>query len=121
MLSTDPLFYIFAAGIFIGFYLAGTARLQTAVLALGSLVMYATEGLQFLLLLIASSALTASCSFLAATCSRRCAALAVLAGVAVNLGVLSLFKYQGLLVPYGTIPDESWLGGLLRLGLPIGI
>jgi alginate O-acetyltransferase complex protein AlgI len=121
MLSTDPLFYIFAAVIFAGFYAAGSARLQTLILTLGSLVMYATEGLRFLLLLLASSALTATCSFLAATLPRRYARLAMIAGIAVNIGVLSVFKYEGLLLPSGTVSDASWLGGLLRLGLPIGI
>jgi alginate O-acetyltransferase complex protein AlgI len=121
MLSTDPQFYIFAAAIFVAFYLTGAAGLQTAVLTLGSLAMYATEGLPFLLLLIVSAALTATCSFLAGTLSRGYARLAMIAGVAVNLSVLSVFKYDGLFLSSGTMPDSLWIGGLLRLGLPIGI
>jgi alginate O-acetyltransferase complex protein AlgI len=83
--------------------------------------MYATEGLRFLLLLIASCALTAACSFLAGTLARGYARVAMFVGIAVNLAVLSLFKYKALLIPADTIADASWLGDFLALGLPIGI
>jgi alginate O-acetyltransferase complex protein AlgI len=121
MLSTDPQFYFCAAAIFVAFYASRTARIQTIVLSCGSFLMYATEGLPFLLLLIASSALTATCSFLAGTIGRAYARAAMIAGITINLGVLVIFKYKGLMLTASEPPDASWMGDLLALGLPIGI
>jgi alginate O-acetyltransferase complex protein AlgI len=121
MLSTDLLFYVYAAAIFVAFYASRTAKIQTIVLSFGSFLMYSTEGLPFLVLLVASSALTATCSYLAGTIGRAYARIAMIVGITINLGVLVIFKYKGLLLPASNPPVASWLGDFLALGLPIGI
>jgi alginate O-acetyltransferase complex protein AlgI len=121
MLSTDPVFYACAFVIFVLFYCMRTALGQTLVLTVGSFAMYAAEGLPFLLLLVANSAFTAVCSFLAATYPPPRARAAMIAGIATNLAVLVLFKYKEmLLAPYGR-PDVPWVREFLAFGLPIGI
>ena len=67
MLSTDIIFYLCAAAIFVVFYSFRSPVLQTLVLTGGSVAMYATEGLWFLLLLLISSCLTAAYSFVVAS------------------------------------------------------
>jgi alginate O-acetyltransferase complex protein AlgI len=121
MLSTDPLFYVCAFVVFILFYSFRSPLGQTLILTAGSFAMYAAEGFSFLLLLIANSAFTAVCSFMAATYPPRRARTAMIAGVATNLAVLVLFKYKEMLfAPYGQ-PDVPWVRDLLAFGLPIGI
>jgi alginate O-acetyltransferase complex protein AlgI len=121
MLSTDLLFHICAATIFALFYLTRSALVQTLVLAAGSFAMYATEGLPFLLLLTASSALTAVCSFFAAGRTPRYATAAMVAGVTINLAVLATFKYRELLLPLHAQPSVPWVREFLAFGLPVGI
>lgn len=121
MLSTDPVFFACAVTIFIVFYSFRSPLLQTMILTVGSFAMYATEGLSFLLLLAASSALTAVCSFLAAGNNPRRAKAAMFAGVVINMAVLAGFKYKQLLIPLHTQPNVSWVQDFLAFGLPIGI
>jgi alginate O-acetyltransferase complex protein AlgI len=121
MLSTDFLFYICTAAILLLFYSVRTPVLQTLVLSAGSFAMYATEGLPFLLLLIANTAFTAVCSFMIAYYEPRRAKLAMIAGVAANVGVLAVFKYKQLLLPIHPEPSVPWLREFLAFGLPIGI
>jgi alginate O-acetyltransferase complex protein AlgI len=121
VLSTDFTFYVCSAFIFVLFYSVRSPVLQTIVLGLGSFAMYATEGVGFLLLLIANTALTAVCSFVVATRHAVYSRVALVAGIVINLFVLATFKYDRLLVPllHRTPPD--WLRDLLAFGLPIGI
>jgi D-alanyl-lipoteichoic acid acyltransferase DltB (MBOAT superfamily) len=120
LLSTDPSFYACAAAIFVLFYAVRSPLLQTLVLTLGSLAMYATEGLFFLLLLLASSALTAVCSYFAASRAPRLAWVAMICGVVINLAVLGLFKYKQLLVPASAQPSSGLVRDFLALALPVG-
>jgi len=121
MLSTDVLFYVGTFSILIAFYSVRSSIAQTAILSVGSFAMYATEGLVFFLILCASCALTTICSFIAADPDPKRARNGMLAGVAINLAVLVIFKYKLLLFPKGIPNDESWLYQFLALGLPIGI
>ena len=121
MLSTDVVFYVCAAAIFVAFYSFRSPVLQTLVLAAGSLAMYATEGLWFLLLLIISSGLTAMCSFVAARRHPKWSCVALIGGIVVNLSVLAIFKYKQMLLPSGMQPSGSWIDNFLAFGLPIGI
>jgi D-alanyl-lipoteichoic acid acyltransferase DltB (MBOAT superfamily) len=99
MLSTDALFYLCAAAIFLAFYASRSLAIQTIILSVGSFAMYATEGWWFLLLLLTSCALNAICSYWAASPRAALARAAVIAGVVVNLAVLAIFKYKTLLFP----------------------
>lgn len=120
MLSTDPLFFVCAAGIFVCFYLVGTTTLQTVVLSIGSFAIYATEGLFFLLLLVASCVLTSISSYLAGSHDRNRATASMAFGVMLNLGVLAVFKYKQLL-PGTIVAQSGMLTELLRFTLPVGI
>lgn len=121
MLSTDVSFYFCALIILVLFYCCRSSFTQSLVLAVGSFAMYATEGLEFLLLLTASLVITSTCAYFAASDNRKHKNIAVTAGVAINVTILALFKYKQMLAPLHSQPSIAWVQDFLALGLPIGI
>jgi alginate O-acetyltransferase complex protein AlgI len=121
MLSTDISFYICALTILVLFYSSRSSFAQSFVLAGGSFAMYATEGVVFLLLLIGALLLTSTCAYFAASNNRKNRNVALVVGVAINLAILTLFKYKQLLIPLNTQANITWAQDFFALGLPIGI
>jgi len=78
--------------------------------------MYANEGLIFFLILLASCALTALCSYVASDSDSKRARIVVLAGVTINLAVLATFKYKLLLFPALTSRTHHGFNNFSRSG-----
>ncbi len=118
---------LFNSWIFVGlvlatmlvYYLPPLRRWQVYVLLVASFLFYAYDSPGLLLLLVASGGVNAVSSYGAMYGRRR--RLWATAGVVVNLGLLALFKYGGL-VSASFLDTSSGVGHLLcMLPLPLGI
>jgi len=125
MLFTSWSFVLLVAVCFAAFYAVKSRAAQSAVLIAASAVFYGYGQPGLLLLLVASAIVNAVASYWVRSLSDRAMRLAVaVGGVAVNLAVLALFKYGGLLAASlgPTLhASQSLVDWLVSLPLPIGI
>lgn len=126
MLFTSPEFAILFALTFALYYMPPLRRVQVPLLIVASLVFYAWSQPALLVLLLISIAINSVTSYRVAfepQLGRR--KQWATAGVVVNLAVLALFKYGGLLtsvvVDPATTGQDTFAYMLLHLPLPIGI
>jgi alginate O-acetyltransferase complex protein AlgI len=125
MLFASWPFVLLVAGTFAAFYAVRSQAAQTAVLIAASAVFYGYGQPWLLTLLVSSSCINGLCSYVVRRSedARQRFAVAVF-GVLVNLGILGLFKYGGLLgVSLGPAvhASRSVVDWLVALPLPIGI
>ncbi|MBI3567276.1 MAG: MBOAT family protein [Gemmatimonadetes bacterium] len=99
MLFTEPRFALFVAVALAAYYARPLRAWQPATLVVASLAFYATgQGAPLVALLLASALLNGGASWLVARSATAPARRAwAVAGVALNLGVLAVFKYRALL------------------------
>ena len=125
MLFASWPFVMLVASCFTAFYAVNSQAAQTAVLIAASAVFYGYGQPGLLVLLVASAVVNAVASFWVRSLSDRTMRLAAtVGGVAVNLGVIVLFKYGGLLAATlgpALHASESLVDWLINLPLPIGI
>jgi alginate O-acetyltransferase complex protein AlgI len=116
-------FLCLVAVTFFLYYAPWLHRHQLAVLVAASLFFYAYGQPYLLLLLLASVAVNAVCSFaVLRTRSQRQKAAIAIGGVAFNLALLATFKYDHLLGGMlGDLATGKFANFLLTLPLPIGI
>ncbi|HEX6059755.1 MAG TPA: MBOAT family O-acyltransferase [Gemmatimonadaceae bacterium] len=125
MLFTEPTFLFLFLPLLLGAYFAAPVRWRNAVLLAASLYFYAAgEGI-YVALMLASSAANYGVGLAldAAPGARRRKGILVV-GVAVNLGLLAVFKYAGFVVSSVNLWLAAAGWGTLavpRLHLPIGI
>jgi alginate O-acetyltransferase complex protein AlgI len=125
MLFASWPFVILVATSFLVFYAARSQGFQTAVLIVASAVFYGYGQPALLALLVGSAAINGLASYAVRSLERpgeRFAAAAC--GVVLNLGILGLFKYGGLLgASLGPVlhASQSAVDWLVALPLPIGI
>lgn len=118
---------LFNSWIFVGlfmatlvvYYLPMMKKLQVYVLLLASFLFYAYDSFWLLALLIASGIINALSSYGARFCHRP--RLYATVGIIINLSILALFKYGGL-ISHSFLDTSEGVGRLLcTLPLPIGI
>ena len=110
---------IFLPAVFLLYTAIPNHRARNILLIIASLIFYAYGEIIYVLLMIFSSILNYACArWVAAGQGRNKAALVT--AVVVNLGILGVFKYTGMLV--GTFNDITGLAvPVPQIALPIGI
>lgn len=120
----DANFFAFVAIVFSLYYLISNRALQLMLLVASSLFFYAYGQPRLLILLLTCCAISATCSFGAATSARPGRRYQfAFAGVVLNLLALAFFKYDHFVLSLLNIrvDDTGPLAGLLALPLPVGI
>jgi alginate O-acetyltransferase complex protein AlgI len=121
MLFTSAAFFAFLAIVLVVYYLPGLRRWQIAWLAAASLFFYGYSQPYLLVLLLAVALIDIACSY--QTVRSANPRLWAAGGVAANLLILALFKYNHLMASLA--PALAGMGEpvrtLLMLPLPIGI
>ena len=128
MLFNSFTFLIFFFITFIIYYLPPLQRWQLPILVLASLIFYSWSAPALLILLVISILINSATSFQVAHSSTKDRQIFwAVVGIALNILILSLFKYGALLAHIAidnlsfTRPDEGIIYLLLHLPLPIGI
>lgn len=106
------------------YYVPLFKKYQVVILVLASLYFYSTANIKATFLLLLSIGLNAWVSYLLFYGNRTYTKLYITLGVVINLGVLVLFKYAGLLLSTFTpilFQNEPVVKILMHLPLPIGI
>ena len=111
---------VFLPAVFLLYTVIPSLKVRNILLILASLAFYAYGEPVYVLLMLFSSVLNYLCALWVAHNPQKKSRAAVVTAVAVNLGILAVFKYTGMLVdtvsllPFLNIPD-------LQISLPIGI
>jgi alginate O-acetyltransferase complex protein AlgI len=129
VLFTDPRFALFVGVVLAAYYAPPLRAWQPATLIVASLAFYAAgQGAPLVALLLASALLNGAAAWLVARSATPAARRAwATAGVALNLSVLSLFKYGTMLLGplsshwHSNLAHSSSLVLPLALALPVGI
>jgi alginate O-acetyltransferase complex protein AlgI len=103
-------------------------KIQVFILVCSSLVFYAWDSPQLLILLLTSISINSTISYKVAYSNKKQQISWAIAGIILNLSILILFKYAALLTTLFTqsfgvasSPESSIITLLLHLPLPIGI
>lgn len=128
MLFNSSTFLIFVLLTFFIYYNPKLRTIQVPILVIASFIFYAWSSPALLILLVISILINAVTSFKVANASYREKLVWALTGVAVNLLILSLFKYGALLTNLfvdtfqaSNKPEAGIVYLLLHLPLPVGI
>ncbi len=128
MLFNSIEFLVFFAIVFALYYLPPFQRFQVPILIIASFIFYSWSAPALLIILLLSIIINTAASFQVARISdKKQRFLWALSGVVLNVLILSLFKYAGLLTDFVTDTfniarsSGSIAYLLLRLPLPIGI
>lgn len=127
MLFNSWTFLVFFLVTFCIYYLPFYQKIQVPILIVASLIFYAWSSPWLLILLILSILINGFTSFKVAHAEKHRRLFWALLGVAINLAILSLFKYGSLLTHLvignvnSSAPEEGIIALLLHLPLPVGI
>ncbi|MBR6408219.1 MAG: MBOAT family protein [Clostridia bacterium] len=102
---------VFLPTVFLLYTIIPSLKARNGLLIIASLIFYAYGEPVYVLLMIFSALLNYFCARLAATGSDKKRKAVLIADVAINLGILCVFKYTGFLV--------SSVNGLFGLGIPV--
>lgn len=120
MLFTTVPFIVLLVATLVIYYLPTLRRFQTNILLVSSLVFYGYNSPRLLILLLISAAITSSLSFLVEKGVPR-SRLYLICGVALNLAVLTFFKYSPLMGKTFFNQNNDLGEFLIMIPLPIGI
>jgi alginate O-acetyltransferase complex protein AlgI len=113
---------------FIVYYIPAFRAIQVLILVCSSLIFYAWDSPQLLILLLASIFINSTISYKIAYSNKKKQISWAVAGIVLNLSVLIVFKYAALLTTLfsqslgiASNPESGLVNLLLHLPLPIGI
>lgn len=118
--SSLPFLCIFLPAVFLLYTVIPSLKARNALLIVASLVFYAYGEPVYVLLMIFSSVLNYLCALWVAKDKRRKNRAALAVAVVINLGMLAVFKYAGMMVT--TVNAVTGLAlPVPQIALPIGI
>ena len=121
MLFTSSIFIVLLLTTFILYYIPLLRKYQIGILIIASLLFYSYNNLPMVILLLFSVAVNIVSSYYIVYGKLKHQKLNAVAGVTINLLVLSFFKYAGLLaLTFGNSENKLEMF-LISLPLPIGI
>lgn len=121
MLFNSPVFVLLFAITFGLYYIPYVKKQQVLILILSSLVFYAYDKLEFVLLLLTSASINIFTSYFIVYGKSRYKKILATTGLVLNIGILIFFKYSPLVSKTLFDPSHSIGEYLLYLPLPIGI
>lgn len=121
MLFNSPIFVALLLVTFLAYYLPFAKKQQILILILSSLVFYAYDKLEFVLLLLASAGINIFTSYFVVYGKTVHKKTLAVTGLALNLAILIFFKYSPLVSKTLFDPSSSIGEYLLYIPLPIGI